>query len=121
PVDPARRQMFWVFFDETFFHDGRKTDRDRVVIPARRRFFDLRDEFFWRELHPGIEFPGVAVRDHQLHVRPADIDNEDLLLHRDDDARELLAKPELLEEAALLRLCRGRGRRPAFDDLQREK
>ena len=81
--------MFWIFFHATFLHDGRKADRDRVVVPARCRFLDLRDEFFRRELHPGIEFPGVAVRDHQLHVRAADVDNEDLPFHRDDDARAI--------------------------------
>src|SRR6476659_7920936 len=106
--------------DLTFSHHRGEADRDRVILPARRCFLDLRDKLLWREIHARIEFPRLAAGNHQFDVGPANVDDEDLLLHR-DFREKLFAEPKLLEEAALLRL-RGRGGRgPAFHDFQSEK
>src|SRR2546423_12344916 len=113
--------MFRVLLDAAVLNDGRKPDRDRIVVPASGVLLDLGSQSFRRKLHSGIEFPRLAPRDHQLDVRATDVDDEDFLLHRDVCANELLAESELLEEPALLRFRAGRSRRPAFDDLEREK
>src|SRR3954454_17006754 len=113
--------MFWVLLYAAFFDDRRKPDRNGVIFPAFGMLLDPRGQFLRRKLHPGIEFPGLALRDHELHGSAADVGDENFLLHRDLAARELFPEAELLEESTLLRFRTGGGRWPAFDDLEGEK
>src|ERR1043166_6818736 len=113
--------MFWIFLYAAVFDDRRKTDRDSVVFPAFRMLLDVGSQLLRRKVHSRIEFPGLAMRDHQLDGSAANVGDEDLLLHRDLPARELCAEAELLEKPPLPRFRTGGGGRPAFDDLEREK
>ena len=71
--------MFRILHDAAVFDGRRETERDGVVIPAFRGLFDFRDQPFRAQAHAGIEFSFLARRDHQLHVRAADIDDENFL------------------------------------------
>ena len=55
PVDPAFAEMFRILHDFAVAHDGRESDRNRVVAPAFHRLFDRLDHLLRRELRAGIE------------------------------------------------------------------
>src|SRR5205823_4132507 len=92
--DPAFAEMFRFFDDLPPVHRGRKTDRERVVIPAAGCIFELANEFVRAQCAAGIEFGTVARGAKQFDVGAADVDDEIFFLHRigpaeSDPARRL--------------------------------
>ena len=65
--------------DLAISHGGREADRDSLIIPALNRIFDLFDNLLWREFRSGFELAFLLTGNHQLHVRSANIDDENLL------------------------------------------
>src|SRR4029453_5458908 len=68
-------------------HDTAIADRRRephtktVKLPILQQRFELSHQFARRHFRAGLEFSPLCARNHHLHVRPADINDEDFFLH----------------------------------------
>src|SRR4026209_1458799 len=59
----------------------RETHRDRVERPILQHRLELSRECARLHFRAGLEFSPLLTRNHHLHVRPADINDEDVFLH----------------------------------------
>src|SRR5205807_3013824 len=55
----------------------------RVEFPVADQRFDLRHHLARRQVRSGFEFSSSRTRNHQLHVRAADVDDQDFSVHHD--------------------------------------
>ena len=78
---PARAEMFRLAYDATILDRRGKSDRDRVELPIAKQRFHLQQHVARRQVRAGFEFALLLARNHQLHVRAADVDHENLFLH----------------------------------------
>src|SRR4051812_37756835 len=83
-ADPAFPKVLRVNEDPATMDRCRKTDRDYVELPITNRLLRFGNHSAWAQSFSRIEFPAFPVpRNHQLHVRPADVDNQNPFhLHR---------------------------------------
>ena len=94
PTQPLARCLR-VLHDAALVDGGGEADRDGVVLPAFRGLLDLARSIACGEsLMPESNLRFSLPRNHQLHVRAADVDDEDFFLHEvsfraDGDGREL--------------------------------
>src|SRR6476660_690732 len=63
----------------------REPHRNRVERPVLQQRLELSHHFARCHLRTGFEFPPLRTRNHYLHVRPADINDEDSFLHSVSD------------------------------------
>src|SRR5215470_1169841 len=73
--------MLRLAYDTAITDRRREPHRNRVERPILQQRLELSHQFAWRHLQTGFEFSPLCARDHHLHVRPADINDEDSLLH----------------------------------------
>src|SRR6185369_1025647 len=59
----------------------RESHRNRVESPILQQRLELSRQFDRRHLWAGLELSSLRTRNHQLHVRTADINDEDFFLH----------------------------------------
>src|SRR6478735_7498939 len=59
----------------------REPHRNRLERPILQLRLELSHQFPRRHFWAGREFLPLRTRNHHLHVRPADVDDEDLFLH----------------------------------------
>src|SRR6476619_8118890 len=59
----------------------RETYRNRVERPILQQRLDLSHHFARCHCRAGLEFSPLRTRNHHLHVRPADINDENFPLH----------------------------------------
>src|SRR5262245_21551669 len=70
------------FADDAAIADGRgKYDGDCLEGPAVDQRFDLSHHFARTHIATGFEFSTLRARNHHLHIRAANVDNEDSFLH----------------------------------------
>src|SRR5215467_11695172 len=70
------------FTDDAAIADGRgKSDGDRLEDPAMNQRFDLSHHFARAHIATGFEFSTLRARNHHLHIRAANVDDEDSFLH----------------------------------------
>src|SRR6266571_8296774 len=81
--NPTVSKMFRLAYDLPVAYGRRETHRDRVEFPITDQRFDLRHHRARRQLRPGFEFSFSRARNHQLHVRAADVDDQDFSVHHD--------------------------------------
>src|SRR5437773_8723944 len=114
--------MFRVPNGKAFANGRWETDRDGIEVPAAGGFLETRDEIARSHARAGRKLPFLFRRHQKFHVRAADIDDQDALLHG-RWRLQLFASAERVREPLknpfALRLWRSRGR-PALDDLQRD-
>src|SRR6476659_7925525 len=80
-TDPALSEIFWILCNPALVNRRRKTNRDDVAFPIADFLFYSGNHFARRQSLAGIEFLSFPVpRNQQLHVRTADVDDEDLFL-----------------------------------------
>src|SRR5438094_3861210 len=71
----------------------REPHRYRVEYPILQQRLELSHQFAWRHLRAGLEFSPLRARNHHLHVRSADINDEDFFLHYVSDFVAPVAPP----------------------------
>src|ERR1700750_1207514 len=77
--------------DTAIAHRRREPHRNRVERPILQLRMQLSHHFAWRHFRAGLEFSPLRARNHYLHVRPADIYDEDSFLHCVSDFAGLVA------------------------------
>src|SRR4029077_11331339 len=73
--------MFRLGHDTAITARRRKPYRNGVERPILQQQLELSHQFARRHFRAGLEFSPLRARNHRLHVRPADINDEDSLLH----------------------------------------
>src|SRR5215217_3070112 len=68
--------MFGFGDDVAIANRGWKSHGNRVESPILQSWFHLSHHFARSQVRAGFELPFSRTRNHQLHVRTADVDNE---------------------------------------------
>ena len=74
-------EMLWLGHDTAIADRRRESHRVASNVPILQQRLELSHQFARRHFRTGREFPPVRARNHQLHVRTADIYDEDFFLH----------------------------------------
>src|SRR5215472_17001018 len=59
----------------------RESHRNRLERPILKKRLELSHQFARRHFRAGLEFSPLRARNHDLHVRAADVNNEDSFRH----------------------------------------